>query len=187
MFYIDIVETPYAKVVYRSTATHERPSYHPTSAFTEKDEDFEAKIRFYRENMRQKATRPQENFKFRRERVFDFDAWYRAHFYDDFNPKTRNERVKQETEKTYEQRKEEMRIRHKFGIRPPRPFTDKKVQSDIDAQTEEMLERRRFKEIVNFMVLAIILLSAMAMCIHLIEQSSPMNRPPPLPRKGDKT
>lgn len=82
-------DTPYGKEQRRSRTTT-RSVYESSAAFHEKDDDLLSKINTYRQRQRQ-ANRSAEDFTHRHGKVFDFDAWYRAHFYDEFgSPIQRN-------------------------------------------------------------------------------------------------
>lgn len=153
------LETPYGRVHRRRP----KPTPQPSSTFTAKDEELLEKIRIFRQNMRKRAKRSPANeyeeFLYRRQNVFDFDAWYRAHFQDDFEKKQRNERVTQ-LEREYHQQME--RIMRGETIRPPRPFTvkDDKALSDIEKQMEEMLKKEYQKDVSTvFMALALFLVA----------------------------
>lgn len=74
------IETPYGRTI------HRRPLkttniYQASANYYEKDDDFTEKIRnaeFYR------VKRKTSEFSHVNGKVFDFDAWHRAHFHDEF-------------------------------------------------------------------------------------------------------
>lgn len=147
-----------------------QPRPQPSSAFSERDEDLAEKIRTYRENIRKRGRKPgdHEEFTFRRENVFDFDAWYRAHFHDDFDKKIRDERIKTYTRQYIEQME---RISQGHGIRPPRPYVERKEPSDIEMQIMEMEEREIKKAFKNALMLAGCLLFAAMMMMYILDNS----------------
>lgn len=57
-------------------------TYGYADKFSERDPEFEAKIRFYRQNWRERSERP-ENAHYR-SRVYNFDAWFSAHYGNTF-------------------------------------------------------------------------------------------------------
>lgn len=162
------LETPYGKVHRR------RPTYNPqpSSTFTEKDEELVEKIRIFRQNMRKRAKKSSANdyeeYLHRRENVFDFDAWYRAHFQDDFEQKLRNERA---TQFSREYRQQMDRIMRGETIRPPRPFTDKDKQtlSDIEIQMEEMAKKELQKHVSNALMIWAIFMAIFFIVAYIIE------------------
>lgn len=163
-FFQRSLETPFGRVSRRSR--YKQQPTESSSTFSEKDEELAEKIRSYRENMRKKTKKPSgdEEFIFRRENVFDFEAWYKAHFNDDFETKLRNERIKQYAEQYDEQK---MRIlKGEFRIRPPRPYLERKPLSDIEYQMEEMTRNDMRKEIQNTLLLGIIVM--LCFCVALI-------------------
>lgn len=148
-------ETPFGKVHRRRPPSNPQP----TSAFTEKDEELAEKIRIFRQNLRKRAKKPSAyedvEFILRRENVFDFDAWYRAHFQDDFEQKLRDQRASKFA-REYQQQMD--RIMRGDRIRPPRPFTaqDERTLSDIEIQMEEMAKKQYRRDVLSvFMFLAI--------------------------------
>lgn len=163
------LETPFGRVSRRSRYKQQQPT-ESSSIFSEKDEELAEKIRTYRENMRKRTKKPSgdEEFIFRRENVFDFEAWYKAHFNDDFDTKLRNERIKQYAEQYNEQK---MRIlRGEFRIRPPRPYLERKPQSDIEYQMEEMTRNDMRKEIQNTLLLGIIVMFCFCAILIIMEK-----------------
>lgn len=141
----------------------------PSSTFSEKDEDLAEKIRTYRENIRRKSQKPSEDeeFTFRRENVFDFEAWYRAHFHDDFETKIRDERKKMYAEQYQEQMERISKGLHR--IRPPRPYPQRKEQSDIDYQTMEMEEKEFRKRIANIVQLVVIVIIGSIIVVYILQ------------------
>lgn len=123
--------------------------------------------------MRKRAKKPlseEEEFSYRRENMFDFEAWYRAHFNDDFETKMRSERRTQ-FEQQYREQME--RISRRDGnVRPPRRFVEPKYPSDIDIQMEEMLNKEVRKEIANVLMLGLTLIVTLLLIVYLIESSS---------------
>lgn len=120
--------------------------------------------------MRKRTKKPSgdEEFIFRRENVFDFEAWYKAHFNDDYETKLRNERIKQYAEQYNEQK---MRIlRGEFRIRPPRPYQERKPPSDIEYQMEEMARNDMRKEIQNTILLGIVLMFCFCVVLIIMEE-----------------
>lgn len=120
------------------------------------------KIRIFRQNMRKRAKKPPSNeydeFAFRRRNVFDFDAWYRAHFQGDFSEKIRSERASKHAQDYQEQMDRIARGEH---IRPPRPFPRRsEPPTDIEIQMAEMQSREFRKDIANmFMFIALFIVS----------------------------
>lgn len=57
-------------------------TYDYADKFSERDPEFEAKIRFYRQYWREKSKRPQNAHY--RSRVYNFDAWFSAHYGNTF-------------------------------------------------------------------------------------------------------
>lgn len=123
----------------------------------------------YRENMRKRARKPgeYEEFIFRRENVFDFDAWYRAHFHDDFDTKLRDERIKTYSKQYEEQMKRILEGQH---IRPPRPFVERKELSDIEKQMIEMEENEIKKDIRQTLKLAGYFLITFLIITYIIDK-----------------
>lgn len=148
------LETPYGRISRRVRTTSAQPS----SAFSEKDEDLDEKIRTFRQNMRRRTKKPSEDdeFTFRRENVFNFEAWYRAHFHDDFETKIRDDRKKMYAEQYREQMERISKGLH--HIRPPTPFAQHKQKSDIDYQMEEMVEKELRKQILNILQIGLIVI-----------------------------
>lgn len=152
-------------------------SYNPESSapFHAKDDELAEKIRKYRENMRRKPKKSSENedFQFRRENMFDFEAWYRAHFHDDFETKLRKERI----EKFAEQYQEQMRriSRGQYRVRPPRPYVDPQKQSDIEKQMFEMAEREYKEKILTTFNLGVMLFIAATIIACIIEYNKFQN------------
>lgn len=142
----------------------------PSSAFSAKDDEAE-KIRIFRENMRRKSkTKPSndEEFTFRRENIFDFEAWYKAHFHDDFETKIRDER-KQMYDRQYREQMERI-ARGLYRIRPPRPLAQHKRESDIDSQTIEMEEKELREQITNVLKLASIILVGLLIAVYILQK-----------------
>lgn len=96
--------TPYGKIRRRRPTTYTAQS---SSEYSEKDEELAEKIRAFRQNMRKKTRKPPsdeyEEFMSRRQNMFDFDAWYRAHFRGEYTDKIRNERAEQYAREYQEQ------------------------------------------------------------------------------------
>lgn len=59
-----------------------QPKYEYAREFSERDPEYEAKIKFYRQYWRQKAERPANAY--RRSRTYDFDTWFDAHYGNSF-------------------------------------------------------------------------------------------------------
>lgn len=127
--------------------------------------------------MRKRSKKPlseEEEFTYRRENMFDFEAWYRAHFNNDFETKLRGERVK----KFEQQYREQMeRIARGHGIRPPRRFVEPKYPSDIEIQMEEMERAEIRKQIVNVLMLGMTLMVAMILVVFILERDAMQNGP----------
>lgn len=129
------------------------------------------KIRAYRENMRKRTRRQsseQDDFTFHRENVFDFDAWYRAHFHDDFETNLRKERIKQYTQEYKE------RLARDERFRPPRPYVEReeKPPSDIEMQMEEMFRKEVRRHILNIFSIFMLFLIALLICVYIIEHQT---------------
>lgn len=141
--------------------------------------------------MRQKAKKPQEKSSFSRPPVFDFDAWYRAHFFDDFDRKWKSEsfdfeEFDEEAEKAQTQKKSQekadLKMRYKYGFRPPKPFKDRPPPSDIEIQMELLHEKQKVDNVLNVLAFSSMILAVFLMCAYIIEKNNPMsNRPPPPP------
>lgn len=142
----------------------------PNSAFSRKDDELAEKIRIFRENMRQKSQKPSEyeEFTFRRENMFDFDAWYRAHFHDDFDAKIRDERKKMYAEDYQEQM--ERISKGLYRIRPPRPYPQRRERSDIDYQKMEMESEEMKGQITNSVKLAMILIVGIVFAVYILQK-----------------
>lgn len=143
----------------------------PSSAFSQKDDELAEKIRIFRENMRKRSKKPSEGedeSTFRRENMFDFDAWYRAHFHDDFDTKIRDERKKMYAEQYQEQM--ERISKGLYRIRPPRPYTERKERSDIDYLKMEMEAEEMKKEITNAVKLALILIVGLVFAAYILQK-----------------
>lgn len=167
--YFSVTETPYGRIAkHKSRYKTQRPQ--PSSAFSEKDEELAQKIRTYRENMRRKTKRSSEDeeFTFRRENVFDFDAWYRAHFHDDFDTKLRDER-KLEYAKQYEEQMK--RMAQGYRIRPPRPYAEPKDISDIEKQIMEMEEKEIKKQIKDVLLFTVICIVGLVIVVRIVEKT----------------
>lgn len=166
------IETPYGRVQRRPRYKQPQQS-ESSSSFSEKDEDLAEKIRSYRANMRKNARRPREDeeFTFRRENVFDFDAWYRAHFNDDFDTKLRDERIKQYAEQ-YKEQKQRILRGDMFRIRPPRPYLERKEPSDIENQMEEMTQKEIRREIKNTLLLGIIVIVSISIALAIMDKEN---------------
>ncbi|XP_031638348.1 dnaJ homolog subfamily C member 17-like [Contarinia nasturtii] len=179
-------ETPYGRATRRATSYKPQPS----SSFHEKDEELAEKIRTYRENMRRKGKKRSESeeFQFRRENLFDFDAWYRAHFQEDYGSKIRKERIQKFAEQYQEQM---MRIsRGQYRIRPPRPYLERKELSDIEKQMYEMVEKEMNQKIMNVLHFGIICLIALFTVLCIIEYNNKKNAVPyqdPYAKQNDES
>lgn len=167
------VESPYGKALRRARPASYKPQ--SSSSFHEKDEELAEKIRIYRESMRRKARKPfnDEEFTFRRGNLFDFDAWYRAHFHDDFDTKFRNERMKKFAEQ-YQEQMEQM-SQGKFRVRPPRPYVNRKEPSDIEDMIRIMAEREINMKIMNVVQLGIICIIAFSTILYILEYHEQRN------------
>ena len=150
----------------------------PNSAFSQKDDELAEKIRIFRENMRRKSKKPSEGeeFTFRRENMFDFDAWYRAHFHDDFDTKIRDDRKKMYAEQYQEQM--ERISKGLYRIRPPRPYAERKERSDIDYQKMEMEAEEMKKQITNLVKLAMILIVGIVYATYILQKYMDDNTQP---------
>lgn len=79
--------------------------------------------------------------------MFDFDAWYRAHFRGDYTEKIRNDRAMQYA-REYQEHLD--RIARGEDIRPPRPFPQRDVPpSDIELQMAAMQSKEFRRDIAN--------------------------------------
>lgn len=173
---MSILETPYGKMFKRKpTSARTGPTYQPNSSFTEKDEEFEAKIRFYRDNMRKKAQQPKANAPFRGENVFDFETWYQAHFHDRYNPKQRKFQQKTEAEIKLEAYREKLRILDEMR-RPPKRYTEREPLSDIDIQMMELQNKQIRKELWTTFWLFSILIVATFTTAYIIDQNGSHKR-----------
>lgn len=79
MFFFSI-ETPYGRIIHRRPLKTTK-IYQSSAEYCEKDDDFTEKIRnaeFYR------VKRKTSEFSHVNGKIFDFDAWHRAHFHDEF-------------------------------------------------------------------------------------------------------
>ena len=161
---VSFTETPYGRIIRRS-----RYKPQPSSSFSEKDEDLAEKIRTYRENVRRKARESNDDdFTFRRENVFDFDAWYRAHFLDDFDTKIRDERKIKYAQQYAEQMR---RMEQGYRIRPPRPYVERKEMSAIELQTIEMVREELKQKLKNILYMATICIVGMILTVYIVEKS----------------
>lgn len=115
-----------------------------------------------------KSNSEDEEFTFRRENMFDFEAWYNAHFNDDFETKMRNERIKKYAEQ-YQEQKERILRGETFRVRPPRPYLERKDPSDIEMQMEEMTQTQIRNEIRNTLMLGMIVMVSICIAIIIIE------------------
>lgn len=152
------LETPYGRINRRPRRTYPQQQQQPDTTFYQKDDELSEKIREFRKNMRKKpknTNSDDEDYVYRRENVFDFDAWYKAHFENQFETKLRSERINQ-YEQQYREKVE--RIMRGGGVRPPRRYLQRKDPSDIEIQTEEMLQRKLRKDLALLFRLAIILI-----------------------------
>lgn len=149
------------------------------------------KIRVFRQNMRKRAKRQSSNeddeFTFRRENVFDFDAWYRAHFQGDFTEKIRNERVSKNAQE-YQQQMD--RIARGESIQPPRLFKRRnEPASDIEIQMAEMQIREFRKDtaqVFMFVGLCIVSFFIIAYIIEINTDKSPWVDPYVIKREREK-
>lgn len=144
--------TPYGKVRRRRPTTYTAQS---SSEYSEKDEELAEKIRAFRQNMRKKTRKPPsdeyEEFMSRRQNMFDFDAWYRAHFRGEYTDKIRNERAEQYAREYQEQMD---RLARGVNIRPPRPLPrHSEPPSDIEIQLAEMHIKEFRKDIATIFFL----------------------------------
>lgn len=181
------LETPYARRQSRPRRTYQQ-TYESNSAFHEKDDELAEKIREFRKNMRKKtkqSSKEYEEYVYRRENVFDFDAWYRAHFKDDFETNLRKERIRQYDEQYRDQIE---RIMRGGRIRPPRPYLERKDPSDIEIQMEEMYRKELRKDIANTLTLGVISLFGIFLVICIIFENNTMKGPyvDPYAKKDDK-
>lgn len=145
--------------------------------FHEKDAQFDEKIRSYRENMRRNGTKSSydEKFTFRRENVFDFDAWYRAHFNDDFDTTIRKERIS--NYKAQYQEQMERISRGQYRVRPPRPYVERKW-SDIENQIAEMEEKERREKIMTALRFGMLCIISFLTIIFILETNMDGNKKP---------
>lgn len=123
--------------------------------------------------MRKGARKPSANeddeFMFRRENVFDFDAWYRAHFQDDFEKKLRNERALKFA-RDYQQQME--RIMRGEQIRPPRPYSQRPTLSDIEIQMDEMEKKELHKDVSLVVLFLAIFIVSFFLVVCIIEANT---------------
>lgn len=81
MYRAFVLESPFDRRTSAKTKTT-RPNpqrkYEYAREFSERDPEYEAKIRFYRQYWKQKAERPASVYQ--RSRPYDFDSWFNAHY-----------------------------------------------------------------------------------------------------------
>lgn len=173
--YLFHVESPYARRQSRPRRTYQQPQP-PNSAFYQEDDEIAEKIREFRKNMRKKAkqSKEYEEFVYRRENVFDFDAWYKAHFKGDYETNLRKERISQ-YDREYREQME--RIIRGGRVRPPRPYVERKDPSDIEIQMEEMYRKEIRKEILNTLMMGVILLVGFLLVTYIIQERNTMKGP----------
>lgn len=159
-------ETTFGRLMKRVRYKPQRAQ--PSSAFSEKDEELNEKIRTYRENMRRKTNirNDDEEYAFRRENVFDFEAWYRAHFQDDFDSRIRDERRIMYA-KQYRVHME--RIAKGYKIRPPIPHLQRKERSDIDEQILEMQRKELRENIKSILLFGLIFTISSIIAVSIIQ------------------
>lgn len=135
-------------------------------------------IRTYRANMRKKPkSSDTDEFTFRRNNVFDFDAWYQAHFNDTYDTKLRKERIKFYSEQ-YKKEMERLSERDIFNKRPPRRYVvDRKPLSDIEMQQMANMESETIKEIGNTLRFAFLCIFSVIIVMNIIEKRNSKTGP----------
>lgn len=182
-------DTPYGK------SRRRRPYYNnaeSSSTFSEKDEELAEKIRDFRQNMRKKAKKKTadeyEEFMYRRENMFDFDAWYQAHFRGDYTEKIRNERTMKNAREYQEQM--DRIARGVYRVRPPRPLPQHdEPPSDIEIQIAKMEAKEFRKDVTHFFMFIALFLVSFFIAAYIIEENidkSPWVDPYVIKREKEK-
>lgn len=123
-----------------------------------------------RKRTKKQQSNEHEEYMYRRENMFDFDAWYRAHFQGDYTEKIRNERT---TRNAREYQEQMDRLARGLHIRPPRPLPrHSEPPSDIEIQMAEMQSKEFRKDIVHiFMFIALFIISY-GVAAYIVEKNA---------------
>ena len=120
-----------------------------------------------RKKTRKHPTNDYEEYLYRRQNLFDFDAWYRAHFHGDFNDKIRNERASKYAQEYQEQME---RIARGENILPPRPNPRRNDQpTDIEIQMAKMKIKEYRKDVAHVLIFLLCLIVSFILGAYIIE------------------
>lgn len=108
-----------------------------------------------------------EEYMNQRKNMFDFDAWYQAHFRGDYTGKIRNERTMKNAREYQEQMD---RLARGVHIRPPRPLPrHSEPPSDIEIQTAQMQSREFRKDIAHICAFIALFIVGFTIAAYIVE------------------
>lgn len=156
-------------------------TYEYTSTFSERDPEFEAKVRFYRQYWRQKAKR--QTSAYQGSRPYDFDSWFDAHYGSSFESKWHgnfNEKDSDSEEKYGDsQRTKTWKFDEKKTVRPPRettsntsPFDFEHIYTHPIEYTIRRQQSEKTDEVVIIVAIISLLFGVMVSVTFLVERAN---------------
>lgn len=155
-------------------------TYEYASEFSERDPEFEAKVRFYRQYWRQKAKRQTSAYK--GSRPYDFDSWFDAHYGNSFESKwygnfSNEKGADSETKYGDSQQTRTWKFDEKKTVRPPRkttsnPFDFEHIYTNPIEYTIRRQQWEKTSEVVVLVAIISLLFGVMVSATFLVERAN---------------